>query len=291
MSSDAPGSGVPGSGPVPDRASGPPATAGEWPAELVPPPAPSQWGGAETAGQGPTLPPAQPGGSQWGSPPQQPGVWAPPPGTPPAGSWNPQPASSGNGCLKACLIVGGILVVLAILGVIGIGILGASFANDIGINLDGTAKTCELVSDDDLAQVLGSDSQALPIGGIADATIGQVVLDKRVIPDAPDCWIVGASETSTTGRVARQDGGDAAGEFQGARRTAQEQGYLDGDVTGLGDEAFCTAFSEFGAAGILVRSGSSLVYVSLIDPAAFGTGTGSQDACGLAGEIASRMLR
>ncbi|MCJ7712547.1 MAG: hypothetical protein MUQ32_17145 [Chloroflexi bacterium] len=252
---------------------------GSVPPPATPPPAGGAWG---TQSQ----PPVQPAGGQWASPPPQAGGWGPPPGAaggPPAGAWNPQPASSGNGCLKGCLIVGGVLVVLGILGIIGITFLGAQVADDMGMNLDGTTKTCDLISDGDLAQVLGPDAQALPIGGIADATIGQVVLDKRVISDAPDCWIFGASGASTTGRLARQDGGDASGDFSSARQSAQDEGYFDGDLDGLGDEAFCTGSSEFGSAGVLVRSGGRLVYVSLIDPTGY--------ACDLAGEIAVQMLR
>lgn len=181
-------------------------------------------------------------------------------------------------------------MVLVIIGVIGITALGMKLADDLGVNPDGTTKTCELITDGELEQVLGSGAQALPMGGIADATIGQV-LDKRVIADAPDCWVSSASDSATTGRVARQDGGDASGDFRSARQTAQGGVYFDGDVAGLGDEAFCTAISEFGAAGILVRSGGRLVYVSLIDMATLDGSEGPQHACAVAAEIASRMLR
>ncbi len=278
---------TPSSVPAASPAAASPAT--QWGAGSAPPPAspPSSSGTWGAQGQPPSQaqPPAQPPGGGWASPPPA-GGWGPPPGgpgAPPAGAWNPQPASSGNGCLKGCLIIGGLLVVLGILGVIGISILGAQFADGMGMNLDGTTKSCDLISDAALAQVLGSDAEALPMGGIADATIGQVVLDKRVIPDAADCWILGSSETSTTGRLARQDGGDASGDYRNARQTAQDEGYFDGEVDGLGDEAFCTSMSEFASAGVVVRSGGRLVYVSLIDPTGY--------ACDIAGEIAAQMIR
>ena len=71
-----------------------------------------------------------------------------------------------------------------------------------------------------------------------------------------------------TGRLARQDGGDASGDYQRARQEAEAGGYFAGDAGGVGDEAFCTGMSEAGSFGILVRAGGNLAYVSLLDPAA-----------------------
>ena len=102
-----------------------------------------------------------------------------------------------------------------------------------------------------------------------DDTVG-LILDQRVLPDAPDCWIVGTSATSGTGRLARQDGGDASGDFQRARQEAEAGGYFAGDAGGVGDEAFCTGMSDARSFGILVRAGGNLAYVSLLDPAGGG---------------------
>ena len=264
----------------------------------TPPPAGGGWGAAPAPGQ----PPAQPGG-QWGAPPPaQPAGWAPGPGAPggpPPGAWNPQPAKSSNGCLKACLIVGAILVVVGILGVIGISFLGMQIASDLGVNPDGSVKSCELITNDELSSVFGSPAQALPMGGFVDSTIGQL-LDRRVLASAPDCWIVGQDETSTTGRMARQDGGDASGDFASAKQAAQGQGYFAGDLSGYGDEAFCTGMSEAGSFGALVRAGGSLAYVGLIDPEAMqgdglvideNGGVTSPVTCERAARIAVALLR
>jgi hypothetical protein len=147
--------------------------------------------------------------------------------------------------------------------------------------------------------VNGTDAQALPMGAIANATIG-LVLDQRVLKDAPDCWIAGSSSTSVTGRLARQDGGDTSGDFQKAKKAAQDGGYFAADVSGYGDEAFCTTASDAISFGILVRSGGKLAYVSLIDPTAMQDGNFqmndngqmvSPDTCATAGEIAKAMLK
>ncbi len=372
MSNDIPGPATPGSGQPPEGG----ASAGEWPAELVPPAAPpvdpapapaapaapgssGTWGSTPSSGawgtppqapatapQAPAAapapaptpaaapapvpaaqpqawgaatpppsggwgappagdqPPAQPGGApgQWGAPPAQAG-WAGGPGGPPPGTWAPQPAKSGNGCLKACLVVGVIVVILGILLVIAISIFGAKVIEGIGVNPDGSLKSCELISADEVHSLLGPDAEALPMGGIIDATIGQV-LDQRILKDAPDCWIVGSGDTTgvdtngTTGRLALQDGGDTSGDFARYKQAAQDGGYFAGDVSGYGDQAFCTTASEAGSFGILVRSGSRLAYVSLIDPAALAGAVQagangeitSPEACAHAGEIAKAML-
>ncbi|HYO44233.1 MAG TPA: hypothetical protein VES19_13630 [Candidatus Limnocylindrales bacterium] len=238
--------------------------------------------------------------------PGQPGQWgAPPPGAgyaggPPPGAWAPAPAKGSNGCLKACLIVGIILVVLGVIGAIGISILGAKFVEGIGVNPDGSLKSCELISDDELSGILGSGAEALPMGGIIDGTIGQL-LDQRILKDAPDCWIVASDSSSSgmTGRLARQDGGDTSGDFARYRQAAQDGGYFAGEVPGYGDEAFCTSATEAVSFGILVRSGGRLAYVSLIDATSmqggdFEVGPNgemiSPDTCAKAGEIAKAML-
>ncbi len=275
---------------------GPP-PAGQPPAQPAPwaaPPSqqPAGWG----PGPAPGSAPGQPGQPAWAPAPGAPG------GAPPPGTWNPAPASSsGNGCLKGCLIIGAILVVIAVIGVVGIVLLGRQFVSDLGVNPDtGNARECTIVSADELNGIFGSDdATVLPMGGIADATIGQV-LDKRVLKDASDCWlVVGSSSAGITGRIAEQDALDASGDFQTAKSAAQTGGYFGGDVSGYGDEAFCTGASEGGSFGILVRSGGRLAYVSLLDSRAASIGdwqttadgvTVSPDTCQLAGEIAKAAV-
>ncbi len=257
-------------------------------------PAPGAWG-APPPQQPPGgwgAPPQQqpPGG--WGAPPQQAPSWAPggpgAPGGPPVG-WAPAPASSsGNGCLKGCLIAGAILVVLGIIAVAGLVFLGGQLAGDI-LEPDGSLKACPLISNEHLSDALDTEVQALPLVGIWDTVMGSF-LDKRALPDAEDCWIAYGTDTSTsattdsaTGRLARSTGGDASGAFRQEKEKANRDGYFAGDVSGLGDEAFCTGVSEIGWTGVLARSGDRLVYVSLI--------TSGTDTCAVAEGVAREMLR
>jgi hypothetical protein len=195
--------------------------------------------------------------------------------------------------------VGAVLLVVTIIGIIGIAALGIRFAQDLGVNSDGSMKACELLANDELSAALGGEAQALPMGGLVDNTVGRV-LDRRALPDAPDCWIVSSSATSVTGRLALQDGGDASGDYRRSRQEAEAGGYFAGEASGVGDEAFCTGMSEAGSFGILVRAGGRLAYVSLLDPAAIKGGalqvdangvTVSPETCAQAGAVALAMLR
>jgi hypothetical protein len=207
--------------------------------------------------------------------------------------WAPPPAKTGgNGCLKACLIVAAIGVVLAILGVAGLVFLGGRLAEGI-VNPDGSLKSCPLITNQQLSDALGRDAEAFPLSGIWDATMG-AVLDKRVLKDAEACWIAvgtrvttGATSDTATGRLAGVTGGDAAGTYRQEKDRATQGGYFAGDASGIGDEAFCTGVSSMGSAGVLVRSGNQLVYVSLLTADV----SGSSDACVAAQAIARRMLR
>lgn len=269
------------------------------------PPAPAAWGAPPAQqqpgwGTAPQQPPQQPGPQQqppggWGAPPAQ-GGWAPggpgAPGSAPVG-WAPAPVKSGgNGCLKGCLIVGAIGIVLVIVAIVGL-VFAAGKLTEGMVNPDGTLKSCTLITDQALSEALNTDAQALPLAGIWDATMGNV-LDKRVLADAEDCWIAVGSGVSTsatadaaTGRLASSSGGDASGAFRQEKEKANRDGYFAGDVSGLGNEAFCTGMSAMGSAGVLVRSGGQLVYVSLVtaDP------SGGSDTCATAQEVAKKLLR
>ena len=215
--------------------------------------------------------------------------------TPP---WNPAPAkSSGNGCLKACLIVGAILVVLFFIAVAGIVFLGNQIIKSVPIDEQGNLQACPFVSNDQLSGVLGSGTEAVPLTGFFDATIG-IILDKRVMPDDEDCWITADGSTGT-GRIARYQGSDAGAKFlaekQAAQPTSQDQGngvtlenpgYFAGDVSGVGDEAFCTDFSSALMEGVLVRQGDTLVYVSLQ-----GGTDSAESTCQQAQRVAQAILR
>ncbi len=194
-----------GWGQPPDAAPQPPATPAPAP-PAGPPPTPAPPAPAPQA-------PPQAGG--WGAPPA-PGMAA---GVPPAGAgappnWNPAPAapSGSNGCLKACLIIGAILVVLFFIAAAGIVFLGNQIIKSVPVDSEGNLASCAIVSDADLSTVLGSGTQAIPLEGVFDTLLG-LVLDKRVIPDAEDCFLSSDKGNSGTGRIARYTGSDAAGDL------------------------------------------------------------------------------
>jgi hypothetical protein len=173
-------------------------------------------------------------------------------------------------------VIGAILFVLVIVALV---FFVNRVADSVGVNADGSIGTpCAIISDADLSAALGSSASAIKLEGFFDATLG-LILDKRVLPNAEDCWIT-SDGSSPIGRIARYQGGDASAVFQQERQnaapTSQDQGngvslessgYYAGDVSGLGDAAFCTGISPAIQAGVLVRKGDTLVYVSLSGPA------------------------
>jgi hypothetical protein len=168
--------------------------------------------------------------------------------------------------------------VLLFVAFVGLIFLGNQIAEDMGVNPDGSVgKPCSFVTGEELSEVLGTPSEAVALEGLFDSTIG-LVLDKRVLPDAEDCWITADSETAV-GRVAQYVGSDAADVFAAERQKAEptsddqgggisleNEGYFAGDVDDLGDQAFCTGMSPALMAGVLVRRGDTLAYVSLAGP-------------------------
>ena len=322
---------APAWGQPPAQPAPPPQQAPVAPAWTQPPQAPAQQPPAQLAPQW-SQPPAeqQPG---WGAPPpqqapqQQPGWGAPPPqqqapqqpgwnAPPPVAMQQPMyggqqpgwnggaqpPPKQGNGCLKACLIVAAIgiviVIVIVILGIVGLGILGNKVKDTLNVGPNGQLTECPFVSNATLAGPLGKDTQATELSGIYDATIGQV-LDKRVLATAQSCWLLQAGNTSTgTGRIARYQGSDAADRFATEHKNAVDGLYLADDASGVGDGAFCTGVSITGMSGALVRKGNTLVYVSLFDETyAAGqdptTGSGgasySQATCKLAEKVAAAV--
>jgi hypothetical protein len=210
----------------------------------------------------------------------------------PPGAWNPQPApSSGNGCLKACLIVGIILVVLGVVGVIGLTMLGNALVGGI-VGPDGELAECTYISDAELDAAIGRDGEALPESGLIGEIMKQM-LDTRILPDAPGCWI---TANELVGRIAVQDG-NAAATFAAVKASGAGE-YTGPDVTGFGDEAFCTGVAATAGSGVLVRSGDRIVFVSLADPTLFGDLTFTDDAvmyspsaCELAQRVAAVVLQ
>jgi hypothetical protein len=194
-------------------------------------------------------------------------------------------------------------IILAVVAVVGFGLLANQFVSDLGVDPNtGEVKQCELITGAEIDEVFGgTGAEVIPLGGLIDVTVG-AVLDKRVLKDANDCWILtSGTSTSVTGRIARAESLNASGDFQAAKAAATQGTYFGGDVPGLGDEAFCTGASQQSPSfGVLVRSGGSLVYVSLIDPGFASQGDWettpegvliSPETCELAGEVAAAVLR
>ena len=283
----APGWGQPAAPVTPEPAAPPPIA----PAPAEPAPAAPGWGQPPAAAPVPAAAPAPPApappapqapapqgpppSGAWGAPP--PAGFAPggaaPGGVPPTWVAEPAPPAKGNGCLKACLIVGVILVILFGIALAGLYFLGRSLVGGV-VDENGNLKECPIVSNAKLSSVMGEDTQGLPASGIF-GILGSV-LDTRVLPDAESC-IVETTGGSGIGRIARYQGNDAASVYQQEKQKAQptsqdqgngvtleSEGYFGGDVSGLGDEAFCTGVSTSITSGVLVRKGDTLVYVSLL---------------------------
>jgi hypothetical protein len=262
------GSGLPGGPPPP-----PGAVSGSAPVPAPPPPPDAQPApGAAQPGWGAGTQ-GQPG---WGTPADAPETW---------GAVSPEaqvdwgrPPSGSNGCLKGCLIVGGILAVLAVVAVVGLFIAGGRLIQQIEEDPDSVfGGECPFVSAFEVSDALGTDIQVFELAGLAETTMG-AILDKRLLRDAPDCYIL--AEDGTTGRIAVLDGGGQAA-FAAAAAEGQHIRAQDADV---GDEAFCTTVDGSGFGGVLVRFGERVVYVSVLDQS-----LDQERACELASIVAGTL--
>ncbi len=232
--------------------------------------------------------PTPPGttGPGWGATGQPPTGWGQPGGAAqPWGAVSPdaqvswdRPSSGSNGCLKGCLIVGGILAVLAVVAVVGLVIAGGRLAQQLQDNPDAVlGGACPFVTSGEVSDALATDAQVYELTGLVDGTMG-AILDKRLLRDAPDCYIVG--EEGTAGRIAVLDGGGQAA-YDAALADAQ---HFTGRPVTLGDDAVCTTLDNNGFAGVLVRFGDRVAYVSLLDQSL------DEDlACTLASSVAERL--
>lgn len=220
------------------------------------------------AADGRWYPPPQ---QRYGPPPQQqygpqqlgPQQYGPPP-TPP-----PVPRRRGPG--RALLVVGAVVLVLVVLGAIALNRL----VTGIGESVDGLAggTDCAAVSTEAVDTALGGTYDVVELGALG--ALAAPVLDSRVLADAPSCWAVESGDTGgRLARIARYSGPDAAERFAAekaaAMGTSEDRGggitvssaaYFNKDVA-AGDEAFCTTGDFTASAGVLVRTGDLLVYVS-----------------------------
>jgi hypothetical protein len=182
-----------------------------------------------------------------------------------------------SGCMKLLLVVG----VLAIVAVFLLLFVLNSFIGNLTGNLGGgdgdgggLDGNCAFLSDGDARNVFGGNADAIELSGLYDASIG-LIIDKRALANAPDCWVT-EGENAYIARIALHQGGDAGAVFAAEREAAEpvtedqgggisvtREGYNAGPVSGLGDEAFCTGISPAIMAGVLVRQGDKVVYVSV----------------------------
>lgn len=205
-------------------------------------------------------------------PPPQPG----PPGPPPAGAPTPPvvPSAGMGGCAKAVIAL---VVVVGILGAAGMvaALVGLRWLGGKAEDALST-KDCPFLSNDGARAVLGDGAKAEQLGAFLEGTLG-IVLDSRVLADAPSCFVT--SDTIGSARVAKADAGrsrysaerenaNALTEDRGGGLSVTREGWFASEVDGLGDEAFCTSPDLAGAVGVLVRDGGTLVYAS-IQPLAF----------------------
>lgn len=237
-----------------------------------------------------------------------------PPAPSGAGWQAPSSGSAGSGCVRIVLI----LVVLAVAAVTVMFVLAGNVLTNLGSGGNGTgngggligSEDCSFLSDAEAQAVLGGPADGMELAGLFDASIG-IIIDKRVLPNAPDCFVSGG-ERAYLARIAVSDGGGPgvfAAERAKAQPSSQDQGggvslenpgYFGGDVADLGDEAFCTGLSDAIMAGVVVRQGDRVVYVSV---GSAGEGQAAPDMnttpdgvitspslCGLAQELARAVF-
>lgn len=222
-----------------------------------------------------------PGGSGWYQAsdgrwyPNQPRYAQPPYAQPPYAQPQyggaPPPGKGSTG--KIIAIVVGVLVVLLVLGGLAVRNFVVGVSDRIGGVTEGLGTGCDAVADADVNAALGGTYDVIQLGGIG--AFAAPVLDSRVLADAPTCWAVESGGSGgRLARVARYSGSDAAQRFAAEKKqamgTTEDRGgglsvstdaYFNKDVS-AGDEAFCTTGDFSSSAGVLVRRGDLLVYVS-----------------------------
>lgn len=249
-------------------------------------PSASQPGPTPPAVVAPTTPPPGPG-----VPPPGPGL---PPSSPvPPGGPLPGPGPVGPGYAPGyatgpavkkkgntgCVVA--IIVVLVLF--VGGGIAAVVLVNRAASNLSEAAfgsTTCSYLSNQDASAALGGQVDVIQTGGVTKLVD---VIDP-VLVDGTSCLITKTGSTSSAGQLARTSRlqtSSAADRYQtelrkakGISTTVQSNAnsslsteslpYFDKEVTGLGDEAFCTSGFTGGAGlpGVLVRKGDVLVYAA-----------------------------
>jgi len=203
------------------------------------------------------------------------------------------PKQGMSGCLKAGLIIGGILLVLAIVAVAFVVNRVSTFVEDVGgaDGVIGAEEGCSFVSDSDASEVLGTSVTGQSGDSLVGAILG-LIRDTRLMPDAPSCFISN-EESDIQVWISVHEGSDAAQVFAQSReiasgqvvsQTSTEDGslvvetspFIGSDVGDLGDEAFCVQAGAIPYGGVLARRGDRVVFVSMLA----GTGGDGSDVLG-----------
>jgi len=191
------------------------------------------------------------------------------------------PKQGMSGCLKAGLIIGGILLVLGIVAVAFVFNRVGTFLEDVGgaEGLSGGEEVCSFVSDGDASEVLGTSVTAQSGDSLVGAILG-FIRDTRLLPDAPSCFISN-EESDIQVWISVHDGSGAAQVFAQSREIASGQvvsqtsteneslvvetsPFIGSDVSDLGDEAFCVQAGALPYGGVLARRGDRVVFVSIL---------------------------
>ena len=181
--------------------------------------------------------------------------------------------------------------------------------DELGNNLNGIGAECPFLATG-RPRTRRRQRGRVDFSGLFEATLG-LVIDRRALPDAPDCVITDGEKTYLV-RIAKSDGNGRAvyrqGEGQrpadvagpGQRFDPRELGLLRRRRGGIGDEAFCTGLSNAIMAGVVARKGDTVVAVSVGPPSEgqqtvpdmenVGGVTTAPGLCKLAGDIARQVL-
>ena len=239
----------------------------------APPPPPAtargarRWRAASPAARRAARRPAPAGlGRARPAPPAGPQGWVPPGEVPAAwGAASPsaqvgwdRPPSGNNGCLKACLIVGGILVVLVIVG--GDRGLESSPAARRASGSTRRARSAAVPAHVQrrAQQALGRRRRGAPARGLRRRHDRRDARQADA-PDATDCWILATSGTTgrspwstrTPRRCSGNSRAEAEASFSTATSTDRRRGVLHGHRPSR-------------ARGVLVRFGDRVVYVRMV---------------------------
>ena len=184
------------------------------------------------------------------------------------GAWpGPAPARRPSGSRRTVVVVLGAVGVLAVMMTLLVVLtpLGTALDRSLG---DG----CRIVDREDVDTIVGGDFdlERLGPGAAADQPVDIGVIDGDEV-----CWAMDLGDdrvrhvtvisrtTSAADVIYTAAHVDAENGRENADGRSSSRPYLNKDVDGVGEEAFCTTTTNFGSSGILVRRGDRLTYVSV----------------------------